>query len=76
MGHRIYTAEYPQRYPPGCSLWHYHPTTSKGEPARTIDQIHLEWYFSDGVVLDFSDRQDGYLVTSAPDTVAGDNSRC
>ena len=45
--------------------WHYHPTTNRGEPARTIDQIPLEWCFSDGVVLDFSDRQDGYLVTPA-----------
>jgi kynurenine formamidase len=45
--------------------WHYHPTTNRGEPALTIDQIPLEWCFSDGVVLDFSDRQDGYLVTPA-----------
>jgi kynurenine formamidase len=35
-----------------------------------IDQIPLEWCFSDGVVLDFSDRQDGYLVTSADLKVA------
>lgn len=44
--------------------WHYHPTANR-EPARTIDQIPLEWCFSDGVVLDFSDRQDGTLLTPA-----------
>ncbi|QBH95187.1 cyclase family protein [Limnobaculum zhutongyuii] len=35
--------------------WHYHPTMNKGEPARTIDHIPLEWCFSDGVKLDFSE---------------------
>lgn len=44
--------------------WHYHPTMNRGEPARTIDQIPLEWCFSDGVVLDFSHRPDGDRVTS------------
>jgi kynurenine formamidase len=34
--------------------WHYHPTMNKGEPARTIDNIPLEWCFGDGVKLDFS----------------------
>jgi kynurenine formamidase len=43
--------------------WHYHPTANRGESARTIDQIPLEWCFSDGVVLDLSDKPDGYLVT-------------
>ncbi|MHC1743349.1 MAG: cyclase family protein [Syntrophobacteraceae bacterium] len=42
--------------------WHYHPTANR-EAARTIDQIPLEWCFSDGVVLNFSDKPDGYLVT-------------
>lgn len=31
--------------------WHYAPT-SEGKPAKTIDQIPLEWCFSDGVILD------------------------
>ncbi|GKX61201.1 cyclase family protein [Leminorella grimontii] len=35
--------------------WHYHPTMNQGEPARTIDHIPLEWCFSDGVKLDFSE---------------------
>jgi kynurenine formamidase len=32
--------------------WHFSPT-SEGRPAKTIDQIPLEWCFNDGVVLDF-----------------------
>lgn len=34
---------------------HYGPT-SEGKPARTIDQMPLEWFYGPGVVLDFSDR--------------------
>lgn len=36
--------------------YHFGPTVS-GARAKTIDEIPLEWCFSDGVVLDFSDRQ-------------------
>lgn len=43
--------------------WHFHPTMNNGEPARTIDQLPLEWCMSDGVVLDFSDKPDGYRVS-------------
>ena len=32
--------------------WHYAPE-SEGKPAKTIDQIPLEWCYNDGVVLDF-----------------------
>ena len=32
--------------------WHFAPT-SEGKPAKTIDQVPLEWCYSDGVVLDF-----------------------
>ena len=42
--------------------WHYHPTMNKGEPARTIDKIPLEWCFADGVKLDFSDKPTAYLI--------------
>lgn len=38
--------------------WHYAPT-SEGKPAKTIDQIPLEWCFSDGVVLDFHYKERG-----------------
>jgi len=30
--------------------------------ALTIDEVPLEWCFSDGVMFDFSDKPDGYLV--------------
>ena len=41
----------------GCHMdapWHYFPTMNNGEPSRTIDQVPLEYCFSDGVHLDFS----------------------
>lgn len=31
--------------------WHYYPTCG-GSRARTIDELPLEWFFGDGVVLD------------------------
>jgi kynurenine formamidase len=42
--------------------WHYGPI-SEGRPARTIDQIPLEWCMSDGVVLDMSHKAHGEAVT-------------
>jgi kynurenine formamidase len=33
--------------------YHYFPTCGS-EPARRIDELPLEWFFADGVVLDFS----------------------
>ncbi|MBI3967139.1 MAG: cyclase family protein [Chloroflexi bacterium] len=44
--------------------WHYYPT-SGGKPARTIDQMPLEWFFADGFVLDFRHKERGALVTAA-----------
>ena len=44
--------------------WHYHPTMNHGERAWTIDEIPLEWCISDGVMVDFSDKPDGYVCTS------------
>ncbi len=35
--------------------WHYN-STIQGKPARTIDQLPLEWFFNDGVVLDMTGR--------------------
>ena len=43
--------------------WHYYPT-SGGQPARTIDQLPLEWFYGDGVVLDMRHKPDGGLITS------------
>ncbi|NLX63869.1 MAG: cyclase family protein [Clostridiaceae bacterium] len=42
--------------------WHYAPT-SEGKPAKTIEEIPLEWCFSDGVVLDFRHLPDGHVIT-------------
>ena len=44
--------------------WHFHPTMNGGEASWTIDQIPLEWCFGNGVVIDFSDKPDGYVCTS------------
>ncbi|MFA6739409.1 MAG: cyclase family protein [Bacilli bacterium] len=41
---------------------HYAPT-SEGKPAKTIDQIPLEWCYGDGVVLDFHHKEAGYAIT-------------
>ncbi len=43
--------------------YHYHPTMDRGKPAVTIDEIPLEWCFSDGVLLDFRHKMDGERIT-------------
>jgi len=43
--------------------WHFYPT-SEGRPAKTIDQIPLEWCFSDGVVLDFHHKRTGEGISA------------
>lgn len=40
--------------------YHYSPTCD-GKPARTIDQMPLEWFYRPGVVLDFTDKPAGYM---------------
>ena len=42
--------------------WHYTPI-SEGKPARTIDQMPLEWYYGDGVVIDVRHKPRGSAVT-------------
>ena len=42
--------------------WHYFPTCG-GKPARTIEQVPLEWCFADGFVLDFRHKERGALIT-------------
>jgi kynurenine formamidase len=44
--------------------WHYNSTIG-GKPAETIDQLPLEWFFSDGVVLDMTAKGDGETVDVA-----------
>jgi len=44
--------------------YHYGPT-SEGKPARTIDQVPLEWCFAPGVVLDVRHKAAGEFITIA-----------
>lgn len=44
--------------------YHYHPTMNGGERAWTIDEVPLSWCIGNGVVLDLSDKPDGYVCTS------------
>jgi kynurenine formamidase len=41
--------------------YHYGPV-SGGKPAKTIDEIPLEWCYGDGVVLDFTYKKKGELI--------------
>ena len=43
--------------------WHYN-STIQGKPAATIDELPLEWFFSDGVKLDMRHKADGEAMTS------------
>src|SRR5262249_21975020 len=42
--------------------YHYGPM-SEGRPARTIDDVPLEWCFAPGVVLDFRHKEAGAFIT-------------
>jgi kynurenine formamidase len=42
--------------------WHYN-SQIKGERAQTVDELPLEWFFNDGVVLDMMHKADGDPVT-------------
>lgn len=42
--------------------WHYAPTC-EGKRARTIDEMPLEWFYGDGVVLDVRHKPRGSGVT-------------
>ena len=44
--------------------WHFHSTMDGGVPALKVDEIPLEWCFSDGVKLDFRHFSDGYVCTA------------
>lgn len=48
--------------------WHYN-STIQGRKAATIDELPLEWFFADGVVLDMTHKGDGEKV--GVDEVAG-----
>ena len=42
--------------------WHYSPTC-EGKPAKTIDQVPLEWCYGDGVVIDVTHKDFNDPVT-------------
>jgi kynurenine formamidase len=44
--------------------WHYNSSIG-GEPAQTIDQLPLDWFFNPGVALDFRVRADGEVIDVA-----------
>lgn len=44
--------------------WHYN-STIRGEPAKRIDELPLEWFFADGVRLEMTGRSDGEVITAA-----------
>lgn len=46
------------------SPWHFGPT-SEGKPAKTVDEIPLEWCYGNGVVLDFTYKKAGEMITAA-----------
>jgi kynurenine formamidase len=41
--------------------WHYN-STIRGEPAKPIDELPLEWFFADGVRLEMTGRADGEVI--------------
>jgi kynurenine formamidase len=41
--------------------WHYNSQIA-GEPAQTIDQLPLDWFYAPGVVIDATDRDDGDVL--------------
>lgn len=43
--------------------YHY-AETSEGKRARTIDELPLEWFLGDGVLLNFSDKPNGYELST------------
>lgn len=49
--------------------WHYAPV-SEGKKARSIDEMPIEWFYSDGVVLDMRHKLQGAAVTTADLKVA------
>jgi kynurenine formamidase len=44
--------------------WHYAPTCA-GKPAKTIDQVPLDWCFGEGMVIDMKHKPDFEAVTVA-----------
>ena len=45
--------------------WHYASTMDGGAPAWTIDEVPLDWFFHQGVKLDFREFEDGHVVSAS-----------
>jgi kynurenine formamidase len=43
--------------------YHYN-SRIRGEPAQTIDGLPLDWFFAPGVRLDFTQREDGEVISA------------
>lgn len=41
--------------------WHYHPV-SEGKQSKTIDELPVEWFYSDGIVIDMRHKEPGELI--------------
>lgn len=41
------------------SPYHFYPTTNNGEKAPSVDELPLDWFFGDGVVIDLTHIKDG-----------------
>lgn len=44
--------------------WHYAPTC-EGQPAKTIDEVPLDWCFGEGIVVDMKHKPDFEAITAA-----------
>jgi kynurenine formamidase len=44
--------------------WHYNSRIG-GEPAETIDELPLDWFFGPGVVLDMTEKEEGERIDVA-----------
>jgi len=44
--------------------WHYNSTID-GRRAETIDELPLEWFLGPGVLVDFTEKGDGEVITAA-----------
>ena len=42
--------------------FHYAPRSADGSPAATIDELPLDWFYGDGVVLDLRHKQAGDFI--------------
>jgi len=43
--------------------WHYYPTC-EGQKSKTIDELPLEWFYGDGVVIDMLHKEKGGLIST------------